>query len=122
MATNVSNTSILPDSSFKNLTDFSFSPSTLIICNTGGFISLVANGCLLGYAKLNFNFKDPFDGPLLRFLTITVCCHILLALSAIVGYFEDSYELWSCRIFSLLLNIMAFTGTYFKSYYLIHLE
>ena len=97
-----------------NLTeDFTFRTSTIVICDVGGVTSLLINIGLLIYAKLNFSFWDPFDGPVLAFLVINVLSHTVMGIFAIVAYYEESVRLWSCRVFSFSLKFMAYAGKYY---------
>ena len=116
---NVSNLStfdqILDSFEVVNLTeDFTFRTSTIVICDVGGVMSLLINIGLLIYAKLNFSFLDPFDGPVLAFLVINVLSHIVMGIFAIVAYYEESVRLWSCRAFSFSLKFMAYAGKYIQ--------
>ena len=104
---------ILDSFEVVNLTeDFTFRTSTIVICDVGGVMSLLINIGLLIYAKLNFSFMDPFDGPVLAFLVINVLSHIVMGIFAIVAYYEESVRLWSCRVFSFSLKFMAYAGKY----------
>ena len=114
---NVSNLStfdqILDSFEVVNLTeDFTFRTSTIVICDVGGVMSLLINIGLLIYAKLNFSFWDPFDGPVLAFLVINVLSHIVMGIFATGAYYDKSVRLWSCRVFSFSLKFMAYAGKY----------
>ena len=110
---------ILDSLEVANLTeDFTFRTSTIVICDVGGVMSLLINIGLLIYAKLNFSFLDPFDGPVLAFLVINVLSHIVMGIFAIVAYYEESVRLWSCRVFSFSLKFMAYAGKYNFRFYI----